>query len=225
MAEGGFFEKRPISPMRLTLVVGVHAAAIAALALSKFEGVPDIPYTPIELIDVKEKQPPEPVPPEPVEKQQPTPIPPRTQIDVVPPVVPTVTQRPAVTYDPTITPPPIDLRPPPPINLPRADPLPPPPPVRKDPVRVEATMRSSNLQPPYPASEEAKGMEGRVTVRVTIGADGRVKAIEKMSATTDGFWRATERHALRAWRFTPAKVDGQPVESTKVLTVHFRLND
>jgi protein TonB len=82
----------------------------------------------------------------------------------------------------------------------------------------------SELQPPYPASEQRAGSEGTVVVLLTIGADGRVKAVRRISAASEAFWRATERHALRHWRFKPATVDGVPVESTQRLTVHFRLD-
>jgi protein TonB len=58
---------------------------------------------------------------------------------------------------------------------------------------------------------------------VLIGADGRVKAVEKLRATSDAFFRATEQQALRHWRFKPATVDGRPVEARKVMTVHFQL--
>jgi protein TonB len=79
------------------------------------------------------------------------------------------------------------------------------------------------IQPPYPPSEERAQREGSVRLRVTIGADGRVKAVERLSATSDAFWRAAERHALARWRFRPATVDGRAVESRKVLSLHFRL--
>jgi periplasmic protein TonB len=94
------------------------------------------------------------------------------------------------------------------------------------PVRVEAQLtRTSELQPPYPASEQRSESEGKVSIRVRIGADGRVIAAQKVSATNDAFYRATERHALRAWRFKPATVDGKAVESSKVINVTFRLDD
>lgn len=227
MPEGGFFERRTISPTGLTIVIALHAAAITALALSKMEMPVVKVFDPIEIKTIPEDPVPEPIPPEPVENKQPVPVPPNTQIDIVPPKVPTVTQRPSVTHDPTLAPPVFDTRPPPKVALPPADPLPPkaqPQPKPKPPVRVEATMRSSDLQPPYPSTLEAREVEGQVTVRITIGADGRVKAMQKVSASHDAFYRATERHALRAWRFSPATLDGKPVESTKTLTVHFKLD-
>ena len=65
----------------------------------------------------------------------------------------------------------------------------------------------------------------RVTVRVTINAEGRVTDIARVSATDESFWLATQRHALRKWRFRPATRDGVPVETTKTMIVRFTLTD
>jgi protein TonB len=81
------------------------------------------------------------------------------------------------------------------------------------------------LQPPYPASAQREGAEGIVRVRVAIGADGRVKTVQKVEASRDDFFAATERQALRYWRFKPATVDGKPIESSKLMVVHFRIDE
>jgi protein TonB len=83
----------------------------------------------------------------------------------------------------------------------------------REPVRTEARLASGELQPPYPASEQRLEREGRVVIRVTIGPDGRVRAAQKVSATSDAFYTATERHARARWRFEPAKVDGRPIDA------------
>ena len=49
--------------------------------------------------------------------------------------------------------------------------------------------------------------------------------LERLSATDEAFWIATQRHAMRKWRFRPATRDGVAVPGTKVLTVHFKLTD
>ena len=67
--------------------------------------------------------------------------------------------------------------------------------------------------------------QGDVRVRVTIGTNGRVIAVQMLSATSDAFWRVTERQALTRWRFRPATVDGRPVESTKLMNLHFQIQD
>lgn len=225
MPEGGFLAEKPRSPGGLVIVIAAHAAVITALALSKME-VPAFPgYGPIKVEHIPLKPDPEPIEPEPtLEKQPATP----TVIDRVPPKVPLRRSDNPVILEPAPPVPiPYDNSPPGPLVQPQPTPMPrpaPPPPV--PPVRAEAQIDArSQLQPPYPASEERAGNEGSVTVRVQIGTDGRVKGVSKVSATSDAFWRATERHALRNWRFRPATLDGKPVESTKTMTVHFQLTD
>ena len=106
--------------------------------------------------------------------------------------------------------------------------LPPPPPPPHEPALVEPRIDPRALaafQPDYPAAMIRLALEGTVTVRVAVAADGRVTGIERLSATDDAFWIATQRHALRKWRFRPATRDGEAVASSKILTVHFRLTD
>lgn len=57
-----------------------------------------------------------------------------------------------------------------------------------------------------------------------VGADGRVKAVERVSATSDAFFTATRRQALSQWRFRPATRDGAAIESWYRMSVTFVLN-
>lgn len=94
------------------------------------------------------------------------------------------------------------------------------------PALVAATLdprHARDLQPDYPGSELRSAREGGVTVRVLIGIDGRVKAVERVSATSDAFFEATRRQALSRWRFTPAMRGGIPEESWKRMSVRFEL--
>lgn len=81
------------------------------------------------------------------------------------------------------------------------------------------------LQPPYPTSMIRAGLGGLVVVRVLVGTDGRVKAVEQLSATEDAFFRATRDQALSKWRFKPATSDGEPIEAWREITVRFVLPD
>jgi protein TonB len=81
------------------------------------------------------------------------------------------------------------------------------------------------FQPAYPPAKIRLEEEGSVTVRVRIDADGRVAAIDLLSASDDAFWVATRAQALAKWRFVPATRDGMAVASERVMTVRFRLND
>jgi protein TonB len=222
MPEAGFLDEKRASAGSLTIVIALHAAAITAVMLSKTEFVRKA-ITPIEIIQIPEDKPPPPVEPEPRSESE---VRQKTVVTQVPPKI--VVERPVETVferaddiEPVF-----DLRPsgdvvtkPVPLPLPEPKPVPVPEPVRKD----AQMLASAQLQPPYPASEERAGTEGSVTVRVRIGADGRVKEVEKVRGSNDAFFRATQQQALRHWRFKPATVDGQPVETSKVMTVHFQL--
>lgn len=98
----------------------------------------------------------------------------------------------------------------------------------KPPVMIGATVDprySDALQPPYPASEIRAQTEGRLTARVLVGVDGRVKAIEILRTPSKGLSEATRRHALARWRFKPATRDGVPYEDWMTMTLNFRLVD
>lgn len=217
MTEAGFYQPKRSSPTAFGLVIVLHGAAIAALALAKMEviPVPGFGVTQVDLI----KNPPPP-PPDPVEVK--VKVQPKSAVTRPEPIVETVATDNQVTVDPphfpqvtyeatgTVEGPVIDK----PIVVPTPEP-----------VRREAVLlRGSELQPPYPSAEQREGIEGQVTVRVLIGPDGRVHGLEKVRASNDAFFRATERHALRNWRFKPATLDGRPVESRKVLNLRFELS-
>lgn len=230
MAEQGFLEQKPASPLSLGAVLLLHGAAIAAVVLIKGPGWINPPRPPliVDAVPIDQPPPPDPIP-QPDQKMPQTPS--RSQIDVPPREV--RTPAPSIPSDPVRNLPTVLIGPDPTPVIPsigRPVPEPQPQPMERpapDPVRVEAQFDprfARELQPPYPVAEERAEREGEVRIRVTIGADGRVAGAQKLSATNDAFWRATERQALSRWRFRPATVDGRPIESSKVLTVRFRLD-
>lgn len=81
------------------------------------------------------------------------------------------------------------------------------------------------LQPGYPPGMIREEREGVVTVRILVGTDGRVKALEPVRADAPAFLEATRKQALAKWRFLPATRDGAPVESWREMTVRFELPD
>ena len=210
VAAGNFLERKSTSPTKLGLVIALHGAALAALVLMP-QTVIDRwrpPRTIVELLPIPPDPAPEPPPPRPNDRARPSPQP-------VP--IPVPLPLPGPTFDPL---------PPQPGAGPVAEPAPPEP--IPDPVRIEAQFDprfASSVQPTYPPIEHRAQREGMVRLRVTIGPDGRVRHVERLSATSDAFWQATERHALSRWRFRPATLDGRPVESRITLSVYFRLTD
>jgi len=221
MYANGFLEERRRSPASLVAVIGLHGAALAAVMIfGTYHFVKENPHR-TTLIDITDPQipPPEPPPPpRPVDQRTPQQIdqvtvPPTTNPPVGPLVGPVTPDR---IYQPPTTPAGPQIA----LNDIRVDI---PPPVRHA-AQVDPNYRDA-LQPPYPRPMLDAQRDGSVRVRITIGTDGRVSAIERLSSTADDFWRVTERQARGRWRFRPATVDGRPVESTMVMTVTFRIPD
>lgn len=214
MTEAGFFERKPINRTGLAIVITMHAAAITALALSKTEVIRRW-EPPLVARIIKQPDDPPPVDQKPVERTS-QPVRPVTRPDVPIKIVNDNNVHSEVVdwpRQPVIGEPVIKDQPPTSIDPPKA------------PVQIAARLDArSELQPAYPPSEQRMGNEGAVIVRVLIGADGRVKKVEKVSAGSEAFFRATERQALRYWRFKPATLDGQPIESWQQMTVRFQLS-
>jgi TonB family protein len=73
--------------------------------------------------------------------------------------------------------------------------------------------------PGYPAALTDSGVSGSATVDILVKADGSVDQASLKSADHEAFGEAALA-AIKKWRFTPATVDGTPVE--KRVTVPFK---
>lgn len=216
MTQANVYQPPRASPTTLGVVILLHGAVLGALVLARMEMPQKPDFKPIDTYRV----PPEPIPePNPPEAIKPAPS---QRVETVERIVETFPPREQEVFArPEPTP-----REAEPTRLATIIEPPRQQQTITTPVRREARIDPrSELKPPYPASEQRMGTEGQVTICVLIGADGRVKSAEKMRATNDVFYQATVRHALRNWRFKPATLDGRPIESSKVMTLHFELND
>ena len=206
------------SPVGIGGAIVVHALVIGVWLLIPKEMIDTVLPRPFETYAVPQDKAPPPEPTEPVTE-------PASRTRASDPM-PTATD-PVVTVpmgDPVVTG--TDsggagVEPGPDIILPPADPP-------RAAVLVDAAIDPRALpafQPDYPGAMIRQGMEGTVTVRVSISAEGRVTDIARIAASDESFWIATQRHALRKWRFRAATRDGLAVASSKVLTVRFTLTD
>ncbi len=75
----------------------------------------------------------------------------------------------------------------------------------------------------YPPDALAAGKEGSVTVLVTIGKDGVVRASEIFESSGDRALDQAATDAVLQWRFKPAMQDGVPIESQVRVPFHFHL--
>jgi protein TonB len=110
-----------------------------------------------------------------------------------------------------------------------ADLLPPPPPPPPAP-RPAAIRVSSGMTPPtkvrdaapvYPAIAQAARVQGIVIIEATIGLDGAV--VDARALRSVPLLDAAALQAVRQWRYTPTRLDGQPVGVIMTVTVNFQL--
>ena len=205
-------------PVAALFAVGLPAALVVAVALSPMIVEIAPKSDPIHGTLIELEKPIEPPPPKPAAQEEATPKSASTTETVIPVVSTTsndnIVETGPKTFDPVIP----DRGD---VHVPPAD-----PPVPPKLVLAELDPRFAGaFQPDYPASEQRRELEGSVRVRVLIGTDGRVKAVELVSTDSPGFFEETRRRALAKWRFKPATRGGVAEESWKVMTVRFQIRN
>ena len=187
------------------VVIALHGAALYALLSHRILVVPDEVVTLfVETIALqpppKEEPKPQPEKPRKVEKPQPQQI--VAQAPIVSPAEPVAS-------------------PPPPIPVAEA-----PPPRPAGPVTLsgELSVTCPERRPPaYPPLSRRLGEEGKVVLRVELDEQGNISSTRL--ATASGFPRLDEAAlaAVKTWRCTPARRDGQPVRAVALQPFKFIL--
>jgi periplasmic protein TonB len=202
-------------PVAALVAVGLPAALLVAVALSPFEMPQKKKLPQTTFLNL-----PAPVPPPPDPEPKPRTAPEESVITAPISPIPPVTQNPVeptpITDPLPRTPDPVIGTAPPTIieSVPAVPPL------------IEARLDprfAGSFQPDYPPFEQRNEIEGISRVRVLVGTDGRIKAVEDAGTTSPGFFTETRRRALAKWRFKPATRGGTAEESWITMTVRFRL--
>jgi len=90
-------------------------------------------------------------------------------------------------------------------------------PAKIEPVRV---IQTTELK--FPVTPETLALSaGQTQVLISVDADGKLVDSLVLSYTQRAFAEAAV-HALQVWRYEPARVDGQSVDSRQALTFDFR---
>jgi len=102
---------------------------------------------------------------------------------------------------------------------------PPAAPPPQGPVRLHAGMQAPSkivdVAPQYPSLAQAARVEGVVILEAVIDADGSVTSVKVLRSIPLLDDAAVK--AVRAWRFTPARLNGQAVPVVMTVTVNFTL--
>ncbi len=120
---------------------------------------------------------------------------------------------------------PIRLRPPVPPShsaAPAAPPIAAPAP--KGPTRGATLLKRAVIAPAYPRTALERGYEGRVLLRVRVGADGGAKEVAVKESSGHAILDDAAVRVARKWTFEPALRDGSPVEAWYEQAVRFALS-
>lgn len=201
------------------LAVSLHLAVLAWPRGEPIEIPPPGPLT-VRLIEAL-KAAPEPLPvasPPPPAPAKPTakPLPTRT-----PPVLAmTAEQQPPTASTPVVAAAP----------APAADPAPPAA-VAATPVAAAPLVAArynaaylNNPEPKYPPLSRRLGEEGKVLLKVRVGADGLPLTIDLEKSSNFARLDEAARQAVAAWRFVPARRGDEAVEASVIVPIVFRLD-
>ena len=78
--------------------------------------------------------------------------------------------------------------------------------------------------PPFPPEARKARLSGTAVLMVQIDARGRPSSITLRRSSGHAVFDAAALRAVRAWRFEPAKRDGQPVDACLEIPVRFALS-
>ena len=174
----------------------------------------------LKTFDVEEPPPPEeePPPPPPDQPTQPPPI-------SAPPVLNRVQQQPTMSAPPPPPVAPMNFAPPaPPAPVAPPPPPPPPPPPRQ--AARPAQHRSGTItNDDYPAAAIRAEAQGTTTIRMSVGADGRVSGCTVTRSSGNSSLDSTACNlATRRFRFTPAQDEnGNNVAGSATRSIRWQL--
>ncbi len=77
------------------------------------------------------------------------------------------------------------------------------------------------VEPIYPETAKARGVQGEVVLSAHVGTDGTVKSVRTLKGNP--FLANAAGEAVRHWQYQPMKLNGNPVEMDTTITVQFKL--
>jgi len=98
------------------------------------------------------------------------------------------------------------------------------PPVARGIDRAPAGIAATHTAPPYPPVARRLGVEGKVTLRLTVSAEGRVTAADVVTSSgRDDMDQAAQQWIKAHWTYRPALTNGVPMTGQTLATIVFSL--
>ena len=85
--------------------------------------------------------------------------------------------------------------------------------------RVTVAQLVRRVEPKYPEAARHMGLSGKVVVRASISKTGTVSNVQWVSGNE--IFRYAIVTAVKQWRYTPASLDGQPIDSDLEIALQF----
>lgn len=117
---------------------------------------------------------------------------------------------------------------------PKAEPIDPTKPVDRPEKASVPQADAGNKAPDYPKDLRDAGVEGEVVVKLHVHRDGTVKGAKILRSTNtatgdeektaaDKAFKGAVIAAIKAWKYTPSKLDGQPISVWIIVNFPFKL--
>jgi TonB family protein len=88
---------------------------------------------------------------------------------------------------------------------------------------VEAAKVLSRVQPVYPESAKAAGIQGTVVLHAVIGKDGKPLSLHVTNGQVDPDLARSAVEAVSQWRYTPTLLNGEPIEVDTTIDIAYSL--
>ena len=89
--------------------------------------------------------------------------------------------------------------------------------------RMEPGHLLHSVQPIYPPDAKKQHLEGNVQLRLVVGTDGNVRSIQLVSGAQS--LASAAINAARQFRYSPAFLNGQPIEAIQTIDMSFSLKN
>jgi TonB family protein len=89
--------------------------------------------------------------------------------------------------------------------------------------KVQPGRRVRVVQPNYPQSAKDQGITGAVVIQALIGKSGKMLRATVVN-DAPGQLKDAALAAVQQWEYTPALLNGEPVDTMTTVTVNFQLD-
>jgi protein TonB len=89
--------------------------------------------------------------------------------------------------------------------------------------RIEEPKKTHNVAPRYPRDAQMRGVSGVVVLEAFISDTGCVRSVST-ERSIDPYLDMEATRAVIQWRYTPTRLNGDPVDTLMTVTVNFTLN-